>query len=436
MNIKDIKPIPHYIIKAILREDKKLNPEQRGTTRYYAYLITRCKELIKITVAMRYYRKKPYLKQVAIHAMHSKECLVKDMCFNYISGYITGWHAEGLSRYQKWYEGGWGTADDKYFDPYAPVVNIQVVTRLARYKYSAIELCGDTNIFKYLRTYERYPQLEYIMKLGLKKLAASRQILEKIGKDKQFCKWLIRNREALSAHYHYVEVILKAYNTGGDMAVLQRVKELKLKLIHDSAYTQFKRQFTGNTERLVKYLAENNVTLSLYSDYYNACNELGLDMSEDKNSFPRDFRRWHDIRTDEYATKKALEDEQKRKELYEQFGLVANKYLPLQKQNGREYVAIIAKSPSDLIREGNTLHHCVGRMGYDQKFVREETLIFFIRIKSAASTPFVTVEYSLSLHKILQCYADHNSRPDDNALHFINKIWLPYANKQLRQLTA
>lgn len=436
MNIKDIKPIPQYIIKAILREDKKHNPEQKGTTRYYAYLITRRKELIKITVAMRYYRKKPYLKQVVIHAMHGKECLVKDMCFNYLSGYITGWYAEGLSKYQKWYEGGWGTADDKYFDPYAPVVNIQVVTRLARYKYSAIELCEDTNIFKYLRTYERYPQLEYIMKLGLKKLAASRQILEKIGKDKQFCKWLIRNKEALSAHYHYVEVILKAYNTGGDMAVLQRVKELKLKLIHDSAYTQFKRQFTGNTERLVKYLAENNVTLSLYSDYYNACKELGLDMSEDKNSFPRDFRRWHDIRTDEYATKKALEDEQKRKELYEQFGLVANKYLPLQKQNGREYVAIIAKSPSDLIREGNTLHHCVGRMGYDQKFVREETLIFFIRIKSAASTPFVTVEYSLSLHKILQCYADHNSRPDDNALHFINKIWLPYANKQLKQLTA
>ena len=123
------------------------------------------------------------------------------------------------------------------------------------------------------------------------------------------------------------------------------MKAIRLKLAHDSAYTQFKRQFTGNTERLVKYLAENNVTLSLYSDYYNAYNELGLDMSEDKNRFPRDFKRWHDIRTDEYATKKALEDEQKRKELYEQFGLVANKYLPLQKQNGREYVAIIAESP-------------------------------------------------------------------------------------------
>lgn len=436
MNIKDLKPIPKYIQNAIIKKDAELGNKPVGSTRYYAYLITRRKELIKITVAMRYCRKKLYMKQVAVHALHGKECFVKDMCFNYICGYITGWYEEGLTKYKKWYEGGWGTADDKYYDPYAPIVNKQIIPKLPQFRYSAVELYDGINVFRYLRMYEKYPQLEYLMKLGLKKLAASRQILEKIGKDKQFCKWLIRNKETLSAHYHYVEVILKAYNTGGDMAVLQRVKELKLKLIHDSAYTQFKRQFTGNIERLVKYLAENNVTLSLYSDYYNACNELGLDMGEDKNSFPRDFKRWHDIRTDEYATKKALEDEQKRKELYEQFGLVANKYLPLQKQNGREYVAIIAKSPSDLIREGNTLHHCVGRMGYDQKFVREETLIFFIRIKSAASTPFVTVEYSLSLHKILQCYADHNSRPDDNALHFINKIWLPYANKQLRQLTA
>ena len=159
-------------------------------------------------------------------------------------------------------------------------------------------------------------------------------------------------------------------------------------------------------------------------------------MDEDKNVFPHDFKRWHDIRIDEYATKKALEDAQKRKEFYEKFESIARKYLPLQKQNGREYVALIATSPSDLIHEGTALHHCVGRMGYDQKFAREETLIFFIRTKSAASTPFVTVEYSVSKHKILQCYADHNSKPDENALHFINKIWLPYANKQLRQLSA
>lgn len=55
-----------------------------------------------------------------------------------------------------------------------------------------------------------------------------------------------------------------------------------------------------------------------------------LDMTEDKNRFPHDFKRWHDIRIDQYATKKAIEDEEKRKELYIQFAAVAEKYLSLQ----------------------------------------------------------------------------------------------------------
>lgn len=48
-------------------------------------------------------------------------------------------------------------------------------------------------------------------------------------------------------------------------------------------------------------------------------------------------------------------------------------------------MAVIAHKPSDLVREGEALHHCVGRMNYDRKFVLEESLIVFIRRKE--STP-------------------------------------------------
>ena len=88
MNIKDLKPIPKYIQNAIIKKDAELGNKPVGSTRYYAYLITRRKELIKITVAMRYCRKKLYMKQVAVHALHGKECFVKDMCFNYILSLI------------------------------------------------------------------------------------------------------------------------------------------------------------------------------------------------------------------------------------------------------------------------------------------------------------------------------------------------------------
>ena len=43
-------------------------------------------------------------------------------------------------------------------------------------------------------------------------------------------------------------------------------------------------------------------------------------------------------------------------------------------------------------------------MNYDQRFIREESLIFFIRKKEQPDTPLVTLEYSLRNHKVLQCY--------------------------------
>ena len=73
-------------------------------------------------------------------------------------------------------------------------------------------------------------------------------------------------------------------------------------------------------------------------------------------------------------------------------------------------------------------------MNYDQKFAREETLIFFIRNRLSPNTPFVTLEYSLANHKILQCYGEHDSKPSEDILTYVNKKWLPYANRKLKQI--
>ena len=125
-----------------------------------------------------------------------------------------------------------------------------------------------------------------------------------------------------------------------------------------------------------------------------------------------------------------------RKELYAKFALIAEKYQPLQKDGKDAFVVLIARSPQDLIREGEALDHCVGRMNYDQKFAREESLIFFVRNAKEPDTPFVTVEYSLERKKILQCYGKHDHRPTDDVLEFVNKKWLPFANRQLKKLQA
>ena len=73
-------------------------------------------------------------------------------------------------------------------------------------------------------------------------------------------------------------------------------------------------------------------------------------------------------------------------------------------------------------------------MNYDQKFARYVTLILFVSDISKPDVPFVTLEYSLTTRKILQCYGIRDSKPDETVLDFVNKKWLPYANRKLKQI--
>ena len=248
----------------------------------------------------------------------------------------------------------------------------------------------------------------------------TRAFISICGTDKAFCKWLIANKAALRDRHYYIDVIVRAYKTKKPLEQLQHYKEAKLRLIHDSALEPLKELFKGKElERLFDYVAEKRTNPHTYLDYLKACQNLGLDMSEEKNRFPHDFKRWHDIRIDQYAAKKAMEDAEKRKELYAQFAAVAEKYLSLQHAKRSAFICVIAKSPADLIREGEVLHHCVGRMNYDQRMVREESLIFFVRAKESPDIPLVTLEYSPRSHKVLQCYGEHDHRPSDDILHYV-----------------
>ena len=235
--------------------------------------------------------------------------------------------------------------------------------------------------------------------------------------------------------YDWEDYGRSVYKTGKPLKDLQKEAEVIKTYSHDERLKPIRKHFKGELPRLAEYIVKQNTDTSSYRDYYIACEQLKLDMSLPKNRYPNNFKRWHDIRIDEYNTLKLKEDEAKRKDFYCKFLDVANKYLSLQKE-GRNYCVIIAKSPAELVKEGDYLHHCVGKMGYDQKFTREESLIFFIRLSSTPTVPLVTVEYSLSSHKILQCYGEHDSRPSGEILHFVNKVWLPYANKQIQSLAA
>ena len=430
MKIEKIKPIPKKIIAEIKKRETKID----GRTRYYSYLTENDKELVKVTVAVKHYQVKLYYKQCAIHGLRSDKCFVKDMSFTYIGGYQTGWYYDGIGKEPKWYEDGkWYEAEDKYFDVFSSLLNIEFLAKYDEYKYSAYDLYKGDNIIHYLRLYEEFPQTEYLVKFGLSYYVQYKQLLKKIGKDKKFQKWLFNNHSDLKGNYYYVSTILKAYKENRPLADIQKQEQM-IKHINANSYLKPIRDLFGkDISKYIDYIEKQNISHRLYLDYLNACNYLGLDMRENKNRIPHDFMYWHDVRIDEYHSAKALKDAEERKELYDKFSKVAEKYSKLCNENGA-YMVVIAQSPDELVREGETLKHCVGTMGYDQKFVREQTLIFFVRHKENPTEPFVTVEYSLKSKKVLQCYAKGNTTPDAEVTTYINSIWNPYANKVLKKI--
>ena len=142
MKLTDIRPVPKYILNKIRKADNKNFPSPNGHVRCYAYLTTWKNELIKVTVAVKHRYKKWYCKQVAIHGLDSDKCFVKDMEYCYCAGmgFRFGWYEEGFQKYKQWYERGWCWAYDKYYDPFAEIVNPHFIDRLP-------ELCIRDAIF-------------------------------------------------------------------------------------------------------------------------------------------------------------------------------------------------------------------------------------------------------------------------------------------------
>ena len=435
IKIKNIRKIPQYMLNLIKKKDLHDCPEQNGNTRFYKYFTQYRHELCEVIVAVRNYRKKWFCKQVVVHGIHTDKVFLQDIGLS-MGFYKVGWYRENISKYPHWYDYDWGWNDAKYFNIHAPIINKEYVYKLPKYKYSAVNLYPYTDILNYLRFYEKYPKCELLVKAGLSKLATSIQILRLCDKDKSFCKWLYQNHEDIIESAYYIDSIIRAYKQKRPIKDVYDFDNFKRHFIQKDNFTTLKRFLLPNErDKFLKYLIKQKTDGYSYEDYRNACEYLGLDMTEDKNRYPKDFKKWHDIRIDQYHTKKAEEDAKQRKELYQKFTNVANKYLSLERLIVKEdYVCIIAKSPQQLVYEGEQLHHCVGRMNYDQKFAREESLIFFIRNRLSPNTPLVTLEYSIKTHKILQCYGEHDTKPSDQILNFVNKKWLPYANRKLRQI--
>ena len=291
-----------------------------------------------------------------------------------------------------------------------------------KYKY-----CGyqHGNLFEYLRAYEKNPQVEFFGKIGIR---PSKLLVNKCKKDKGFAHFLWQNKD----EYFTPKALIYAYDHHIDCQVAQEIISEKARAVHYA--TDFDIYIRGkNVDKLkiYRYCKKNNIQTWNYRDYLKAIDYLGLDFSDTKNLFPKDFKRMHDLRANEYASKKAKEDAKAKKELEAKFKAKNEELRFLESKQGTYWI-LLPNTIRDLKTEGNKLHHCVGKMGYDNKVVKGKSIIAFVREKEDPSKPFVTVEYDMERNRVVQCYGNHDSKPDEKVIKFVNK-WADFVRKELNK---
>ena len=421
-----IKAIPREVKAEIKRLDAiRLELSPRNITRYYSYFDAVGGDLAKVTVAVKSHpkTKKPMIKQVAVHGIGGW-AFARDMDYTYVGGYQTYWHDSEIKGVKE-EPSPWVGIEEKYFNPMADQVCLERLENTP-YKYSGYKQCNEQGIdvFEYLKTWSEHPKAELLMKAGIGWLCRSKRIINRCEMDKPFIKFIRRNVEYLRANRPSVPTIIRAFRSDMPIANAMFIEEF---YTSNSAYMRDIKAVVRENEinHLIAYLEKNNVNKESYADYAHACVFLGIDMSDTKNKYPAYFDYWHNMRLDQYYAQTDCK-------MPGRMADVSCKYKRLQYSG--KYCVIIAKSKFDLEREGKVLQHCVGRMNYDVRMAEEKSLIFFVRNTENLNMPYVTLEYSLSQKKVVQCYGAHDSRPSQEVIDFVYNKWQPYATEQLEQV--
>ena len=191
--------------------------------------------------------------------------------------------------------------------------------------------------------------------------------------------------------------------------------------------------------RFVNYFAKqkkatkrkmNNLIIK-YRDYIGMAEALGVDLSHKSVRFPKNCVEAHDEILPRF-------NQITHEEVDAYFAAaVAPIYARLrvtQFTQGK-YCIALPQVRSDLITEGQSLNHCVGRDSYYKNHITGNDMIFFVRRISAPGKPFFTMEVDMNRYRIKQLYGfgDCSAPPDVRkfAEAFVKKLAPAKALKQI-----
>ncbi len=171
-------------------------------------------------------------------------------------------------------------------------------------------------------------------------------------------------------------------------------------------------------ERILNYLEKQSmkfqairIDLGLYADYIHDCMKLNINLNDKSVLFPGDLSQMH-INLSNQIRYKGNEKLEKR--YHKRYKKLLDGY----SYQDDTYSIVVPDKVTDLIREGEVQHICVGM--YVERVAKGETDVVYIRKNTALDASFCTME--IRNGAIVQVRAKHNEKPPADTMEFVEKF--------------
>lgn len=328
------------------------------------------------------------------------------------------------------------TENKRFLNSYLWPGNLREVLPYGGLENSGLDILaknvGKINVNKFITTFHKRPWLEYLAKAGLSQLVA--EIVDWYGwwgDPDEICTSANNLREALKLDGNRV---YRMKQVNGGLGILRWLKyevEKGIKISQESLqYLANKNVSVSDCEdilkelksvnRMVNYMKRQKIApkkLAItWRDYLRMAKEEGMDTTDDIVRLPKDLKAKHDYLVELGEVKKDAEKLEKNRKKYDQLNQKIIERLPdaaLYYWEDEKYMIIPAGKCEELMTEGRTLHHCVGRDDYYMKKMADGTSwICFLRKKENLKKPYYTLEIDMKNDSVLQSYSEFDRRPD------------------------
>lgn len=316
------------------------------------------------------------------------------------------------------------------------------VLKDTRLRYSCIDLymnkivgviresTSPWEIDKWFNFYSTYPYAEQFMKLGWYQLvyqlmfkSESAEALKKMHHEKTVWQSMQMTKE----QFRFLRKVTGNHPQVMDLYMIWHLGEMNVKLTEED-YQSFREMciypgsnfykkllglcIYGKPHRIAEYLKKQRINKDYFkindylNDYIHWCIELKVNLCDEYNLLPPNFKKRHDEMAKAYK-KHCDKVEQEKIAAFNR--TLARMRTEVTDDNpvNMHLEGLFIRLPEqieELTTESDVLHHCVDT--YADKVMNGKTTIFFIRKETAPDIPYFTLEWRD--HQIIQCRGMHN----------------------------